>query len=82
MSSSILNDPMHALTTGFLGLVWGALGVMYAKHLEVGSRSHPRTNPHPLCSFIRFGSAVIFFGGLCLIGVGGWFLMTHTAVQK
>ncbi|MGH9604640.1 MAG: hypothetical protein ACRD3N_02955 [Terracidiphilus sp.] len=73
---------MGSLTSGFIGLVWGALGVIYAKYLEVGSRSHPRTYPHPLCNFIRFGSAIVFLGGLCLIGASGWFLMTHTAAPR
>ena len=82
MTSSIINDSVSSLITGFIGVIWGALGVMYAKHLEVGSQNRPRPSPHPLCGLIRFASALAFLGGLYLIGAGAWLLMTHPAAQR
>jgi hypothetical protein len=72
-------DPMGTFTMGFLALTWGALLVVYSKRLEVGSPKHPRLEPHPLYGVARFLGALIFFGGLWLIGQSGWILLTHTS---
>lgn len=70
-------DPIGMFALGFIGLLWGALGVQYSKRLEVGTRRHPRTEPNPYCHFVRTISALIFFIGLYLILSSAWFLLTH-----
>jgi len=75
-------DPIATFTMGFLALLFGALGVLYAKRMEVGPRSRPRSSPHPLCGFVRLAAAIVFFAGLFLIGAAAWFLLTHAAGQR
>ena len=72
-------DPMGTFTMGFLALMFGALGVVYSKRLEVGSPKRPRPSPQPLYGPVRFLAALLFFAGLYWVGWSAWFLLTHTA---
>ncbi|HEX8712655.1 MAG TPA: hypothetical protein VF730_12335 [Terracidiphilus sp.] len=60
---------------GFVALLWGALGVQWAKHLEVGSRRRPREEPNPYFELVRFLSALVFLSGLGMILWGAWMLL-------
>ena len=70
-------NPIERFALGSVALMWGALGVQYAKRLQVGTRRHPRTEPNPYHTVVRTIAAFIFLGGLYLIVTSAWYLMTH-----
>ena len=70
-------NPIALFALGFIALLWGALGVQYSKRLEVGTRSHPRSEPNPYHELVRFFAALLFFGGLYLIAWSAWLLLTR-----
>ncbi len=69
-------NPIEGFALGSVALLWGALGVQYAKRLEVGTRRHPRIEPNPYHGLVRAIAAFIFLGGLYLIVTSGWALLT------
>lgn len=75
-------DPIERFALGSVALLWGALGVQYAKRLEVGTRQHPRTEPNPYHVLVRTVAAFFFLGGLYLIVSSGWSLMTNSGPGK
>ena len=75
-------NPIERFALGSVALLWGALGVQYAKRLEVGTRRHPRTEPNPYYRLVLAVAAAFFLGGLYLILSSGWSLMTATGPQR
>ncbi len=74
-------DAIERFALGTVALLWGALGVQYAKRLEMGTRRHPRTEPNPYHKLVRTVAAFFFLGGLYLIIASAWFLLTRSATH-